>query len=169
MNRPVRSLVVLAAVLLALSGCAQSPNTAAIVNGTRVTESQIDAISLSASSVVQAQSGAIRKGVLQYEIWGVLARQIAADTNTEITQKDLDGVIAQGTQLTQLADDPRTRPLAENAARLIYLSTVIEKDDFLNRLTAAKIEVNPKYGAWSPNQLAVTGESGSLSVASQLG
>lgn len=169
MNR-VRPLVLLAlAGLLALTGCTPPPNTAAIVNGQRVTESQIDAGVAAAARVVDADPAQIRGGVLQYTIWGVLARQIAADTKTPLTNDNIDGVIGGSPQLTLLAADSGTQALARDAASLVYLSNTVPRDAFLASLASAQITVNPRYGAWAPDQLAVTGESGSLSVASQLG
>lgn len=169
MKRLASSLVVIALAAVALTGCVPAPNTAAMVNGTRITESKIDVDSVATAQALGADPNQIRGGVLQYQIWGVLARQIAAETNNPITEDQLQAVIAGGPQLAQLAANPGTQSLARDAASLIYLSTVVERNAFLARLSEAKIEVNPRYGSWSPNQMAVTGDSGSLSVPSQLG
>ena len=152
-------LVAVVAGLLALSGCSTpGGNIAATVNGAPITVTQLD----TTVAAVARENAA----VLTMSIRGAMARVIAAENGVEINGQGRIAALAANTQISGYAkflDDPQARSFAEDAADLSLVLNKVGADAFLARAKQIPVQLNPRYGSWSVDQLTVATSGGQLS------
>ncbi|MFT3860592.1 hypothetical protein [Micropruina sp.] len=159
-------LAALVAGLLALAGCSTPAGTvAATVNGTVISSAQLDAVTTAVGRADAAKAD-LNEAVLTMAIRGELARVIAKEQAIEITRQGQVEALAANTQISAYAkflDDPDAASFAEDAADLSLVLTKVGAEAFVARAQQITVQVNPRYGAWSVDSLAVDQTAGQLS------
>lgn len=159
-------LTVVVAGLLALAGCTTpGGNVAATVNGVPISVAQLDT-TVSAVASDTAPRDELNAAVLTMAVRGQMARVIAAEQGIEINGQGRIAAIAANTQISGYAkflDDPQARVFAEDAADLSLVLTKVGAEQFLARAKQIPVQLNPRYGSWSIDQLSVVSSGGQLS------
>jgi len=159
-------LVAVVAGVLALSGCSTpGGNIAATVNGAPITVTQLDT-TVAAVARESAERDQLNAAVLTMSIRGAMARVIAAENGVEINGQGRIAALAANTQISGYAkflDDPQARSFAEDAADLSLVLNKVGADAFLARAKQIPVQLNPRYGSWSVDQLTVATSGGQLS------
>lgn len=147
-----------AAVAL-LAGCSPTPGTALIVEGTRYTERQIDEMVAGCAEALEVPVDQIRRaGVV-----GTLALGGVFDTfDAEITDEQIKEAAAQmGSQ--QLFAVESCRPLALADTKIQMLGS-LDQQAVMAGAAELDVQLNPRYGQWTPESPNLIDPSGSLSV-----
>ncbi|MDR0416337.1 MAG: hypothetical protein LBH76_03290 [Propionibacteriaceae bacterium] len=165
--------ILLAAAALAafaLGGCAQgaaSPTVAAEVDGTVVTEADLTAAT-EAFNAVMAANGVptgTPANVLSMAVRGVVAEKAEAAVGLSVTETDVsDRLNALG---QALFTNPTTKNLVVGTIKLQLLQELVqgktaETTAFISVLVETDVKVNPRYGSWYVDQLAVADQTGVL-------
>lgn len=152
--------------LLALAGCSTpGGNIAATVNASPITVAHLDS-TVAAVARDTAQRDELNAAVLTMSIRGAMARVIAAENGIEINGQGRIAALAANTQISGYAkflDDPQAKSFAEDAADLSLVLTKVGADAFLARAKQIPVQLNPRYGSWSVDQLSVAPTGGQLS------
>ncbi len=162
MKKAPRTMAVVAVSLLALVGCSYSPADAAVVDGIRVTDAEVQATAPVLAPLLQTPSNAAPI-VVQSEVQGVIAERLGAAKGIPLTDAARQPVIAADPALTTLAKDPASAAFAARLANLQIVVQAVGDQELLTACNAAQVEMNPRYGAWSPDQCAITVDLGGLS------
>ncbi len=149
MSRPLRAIAALAITGLLLAGCSTPPNTAAVVNGERITETEVaDAWLALEPAVAEGVGPAI---VLESLVQNALLAPVAAEFGMTASAEDIANfadTVYQGA-----APDPFPEGLT-NVLGFIILANQLNssplsaeiQDAYLIALQDADIEVNPRFG-----------------------
>lgn len=153
--------------LLALTGCAGSPQTAAQVGDRRITESEVSQIAwaLADASADKTDTPAgYNATVVTLMIQSELAHAAIVESGITIADADRQALYASNPELGKLATAPATAAFMQRYADL-YLMAPNEaaKAAFTKIVQNTLVVVNPRYGSWDPAQLELTGTGGSLS------
>jgi hypothetical protein len=142
-----------------VGGCAHAPSTAATVNGTTITTSDLDSAYHGARRVSDQITKEQTASVL---IQGTVASQIAHRRHIKLT----DGLREK--QLNQkLLEKPDSRRFGYHLADVQIVGKKIGNKKLANKIAHAHVVVNPRYGSWKPKKsVNVLPSSGSLSQAS---
>ncbi len=160
----VRSVLVAAsAATLVLTGCAQSPTSAAVVGGTSITESEVDQAFTAATKLQAVDQANLRLAIVNNEIVGLVAEKAAADKGIALTDGARRPVIAAQAVLTQLQADPSSTPFVTRAANALVVAQTLGAEGWLEACSATVVTANPRYGTWSRQLCSLDGSSGSLS------
>jgi hypothetical protein len=151
---------------LALGGCAGSPQAAAYVGNTQISQAGVDAVSKAIVEAGAAETTSVaRNVVVQIKIQNEIAKQAAARANITVTDAQRQQLLAQNTALDPLLKNPETRDFT-----IDYVNTAVILNSDAGKKAATEVigdtsvRVNPRYGTWDPQQLALAeGSSGSLS------
>ena len=160
-----RSLATLSVAGLLLVGCAAgTPSTAAVVNGTSVTESEVTRWANGCAPAFQSTAAAVRPSMVNAALQGALADTIAASKNITIT--DADRVRGAGSMQDAdlLMKDPDCADAVLAVSSLIFVADKLGTEAFTQAIAEAQVEVNPRYGTWSAASVGLSGASGSLSA-----
>ena len=165
--KSVRWLVaVLAATLLALTGCSTpSASEAAIVNGQPITVAMVED-TVSAIGGTSTEAGALADAhatVLSYAIRGEVARSIAAEQNIQLTGDPRTAVLSANPNLAKYADNPATSGFVTDVVDTTIVVNQVGEEAFLAKVAQADVRVNPRYGSWSVESAAVNTSGGQLS------
>lgn len=161
-----------AAALAMFAGCSPSPATAIELNGHKVSESTVTRYAKGctkllgpASAANQYTDGDVRRVVVSYVGEGMIADQLARDYSVTVSDSDLSQAKqALGSSAGLLADADCAE--AVNGQLKLTALVLAAKDKNVQKDAAGLAPVvNPRYGAWSPNDFAVAG-TGSLSKLS---
>lgn len=153
------ALGVLTLVLALTTGCAGVyPDAAAVVNGTTIPESDLDAVAKDLQPYLQPGQSLPRQNVLTALIVQpfVADRLKASNTMVSLDQaaNELHRAAAQGRSLDASAVGPQewSRPTKALAQAQIGLETLsaAERDRVADAIAKAKISVNPRYGEFEP-------------------
>lgn len=162
-----------AAAVLALSGCAgANPQSAAYVDGSPISQSQVDAIAgvLADSTETDDRPAGFAPTVLQILIQSKLVGRAAAEKGLSVPTTDRDAAIAGDATLSALSKNPVTTDFIRNYVDTsLLLQTEAGQAAALEVAERADIVVNPRFGTWDESQLALAqGSSGSLSEVAPL-
>ncbi len=117
-----------------------------------------------ANAQVAAAPGKYRLVVVGVTIQGRLAGDVLKETGTTITDAQRAQVLSTDPGLTALTANPTTKDLMAGLADAQILFNTSAGLTAGQELAAkATVELNPRYGTWTPSQLAPTG-NGSLSM-----
>ncbi len=170
-RRAVRLGAVAVATALALVGCGRAPSTAAEVGGTTISNAELESAIEGTVGVLGEQEG-LGTDVLTTLVRGaavdeVVARSVAAGRDElVISQAERNTFMASQPGVQRLAEVPAAAPVADALADFTILQQRMGSEDFVTAITAVPVEVNPRWGAWQPEQAAVAGGGGALSVES---
>ncbi|MDR0990270.1 MAG: hypothetical protein LBL92_02750, partial [Propionibacteriaceae bacterium] len=180
--RRTRILVtsLLLAVTVVLSGCVQSPRTAAVVNDYIITEAEVTAATEVYQRVVEelnlAEGAAIgpadiRLTVLGWLIDGVIAAEVSQVTDEIVSDAEVEELASQYSDAPLLLADSGSRGAMAGELRwaLLWNRTsqgVISQEAVVSVVTGLEVELNPRYGTWSSDQLRPT--NAGLGVAASL-
>lgn len=163
MNKAVRSLVAVAVTAVALVGCAQNPNHAAIVEGVTITEQAVTQATAAVVAAFDAPASEARTFTVNRLIQGVVAESIARDNGIAVTEEDRAQVVAQQPQLAALAAQPGGEGLVSDWVDIIVVAQSLGNEKLVAELAKHEVILNPRYGQWDPTTGSTTG-TGSLSV-----
>ena len=152
------------AAALALSGCASSPSSVAVVDGTMITEREVSEANAVVASVIGADERQTRKKVALDFIMGAAAAQVAERTGVTITDADRAALIATDQAATRVAQDPAGRAWADAASTNILLIQQLGEEKVRAELEAVDVQVNPRYGSWDAQVLGLTEGTGTMST-----
>ncbi|MFD1717152.1 hypothetical protein [Georgenia deserti] len=151
-RRGVRTVVALAACGAVVAGCSAQPGTAAVVNGTRITESQVDAATrdwntISAQPVSLSQ---VAHTLVQAELF----EPIATDAGYGYSDQQVEQALSQAATSQQMQPPEEYSEAAIDLGRFILqqgdISQSQDAQDLLTRLQQATdqaaLEMNPRYG-----------------------
>lgn len=144
-----------AVAALALTGCTPPPSTAASVEGVRIPTETVTVtgdklVSLGANPAVAYKQAAFDL------MLGEASRQIAAQTGTPVGDDERAAILARDPNAQTMADSPQGRAWAEAVSTTYVVLERVGDDDFASRLGDLDIEVNPRYGTWSPDRITLT-------------
>ncbi|MCL2653851.1 MAG: hypothetical protein FWD63_08725 [Propionibacteriaceae bacterium] len=169
MKRKARVLAALlaAASVLAFSGCSVRAQTAFTVDGEVTTMTQVnDTINGCAAAFGEQPSTLSAPSVTDAMIVAQLSRVIAQEQKTQTSDADLTSMIQNG-QMPGLSPDFLTDPTCADLAVGLALQALLVfqmgTDPFLAAVQNHAVAVNPRFGAWNPDDLTLSG-SGSLSM-----
>lgn len=169
------SMAVLGVVLamVALTGC-QSPKAMAYVNGTQVSAQQYEQTVAGLNELGQPLTPEDRGGVATNLIQFEIVRQLGADLGITIPQDQQDAALAdQVSQAAQAGVELKGGSL-EYYRQYTEATLLIQKagqEAAAKALQSAEVKLNPKYGAWGPDQqgsmVALPGKGSLSSSAAQ--
>lgn len=148
------------AALLVLTGCAQSPSTAAVVGGVVLPESEVDQATPRVSQLVQGNG---RLTTVYLEISGMVATKVADAKNIPLTDADRQMVFGQNRSAAALASDPTTALVANRFADTVLVVQKLGEDGWYEACSKVSVTLNPRYGSWSKEQCAPDGDPSVLS------
>lgn len=163
MKRPLRLLAAAAVVPFALGGCAQHSGAAASVNGTGISEAQVDAATTQLAQLAQGDPRNYRLGVVNAGIRGAVAERLAADNGISLSDAE---------RAKAMADLPQFEPMKSTEDGTVFwnalannrvVTLALGEDKLLSQCAALNVQVNPRYGSWIPQACSLAGDSGSLS------
>ena len=158
----------LALALVALSGCAGAePGVVAYVQGTRITQAQLDqAVTAASESLGQEIPPA---NVLNALIGGELSARIAVDRSIPLDQGEQEALIRES-QFAPLLDRPDGRPLAFDLADQNVVFTQLGAEGYGAEVSGRDVVLNPRFGQLDPATKTIAeNSSGSLSVPAAQG
>ncbi|MBA8794579.1 hypothetical protein FHX74_002198 [Friedmanniella endophytica] len=169
MNRTTgrRRWSVVSALLVAgvlVSGCTESPDAAAVVDGSKISRSTLEQ-SVTAAGEVLAGSGNTlsRDQVLTVLIQGEIAEHVAQQQGITITDADRDAELSE-----QALSVPAARDFVYDVADTSIMTKRLGEQQFAKLIAGSDVVVNPRYGSWQPGQsVTVIAGNGSLSQVLQ--
>jgi len=112
----VGALVGVVVVTLLMAGCAKAaPSVVAYVDGSTITQQQLDDGLQGVSSILQEGQSVSSPAVVNAMIHGIIAEQIAAANKITITDGERDALI-KNSNLAGLLNVPKGRPIAYDVA-----------------------------------------------------
>ena len=165
--KPVRAAVSALALVLALllGACAQdsgSPGTGMVVNGVAIPARTIDRLTAAVERVIHGSRGDALDIVISNLVVGQLADQTIRERNLDITQADVDAVIAKS-RMREVAADPQANPVAQAYGRWTVVTGHLTEQDQIDLGSHLTVTLNPRYGVWDMQGFRVDQAPGSLS------
>lgn len=154
MTRRIRTAAALAALVVAVSGC-QTPGTAAVVNGERISDRDVSAVisDLGANPALPAIAPA---DVVPYLAYEKLLSQLAEDFNFTLSDEQVTTAFNQAMEangaptLDPATTDPATVDFLRTQSYIDTVTTLPNAEEvqaaFGPMVEAAEIEINPRYG-----------------------
>lgn len=160
-----RVIAPLAGVVL-MAGCSMpAPSVAAKVGTDVITEKTVTQIAEGCSKLLQAEPNALRLDIVRMLMQGSIARQVAAAEKIDVSATAKDTLLAQAPQMAALKDDPQCANIAEAFATVqVTVASLGGEAPLIAKGGELSVELNPRYGVWSPKTLAMAG-TGSISQA----
>lgn len=154
----------LAVAGIALAGCATpSGGTAMQVNGARVSLRDLDRSADDCARLTKSTKDAVRGGVANMYLQGLIAEQLAARDGLTITDADRT---AQATkdQATPLMDGGACQQAVTKWLSIRVLENKMSAEDIIAQAKQLNIQVNPQFGPYKADSIGLPGGSGSLST-----
>lgn len=164
--RALRKLAPVVVGCLALVGCAPSASTAAVVNGSIITEAQLDAASEGCAEVFQTEANQLRLAALNNMVIGRLADQINSANGLELTEGERQQFLQGSAQGQLMLSNDECAKVADGLASYLLGIDRLGREVYATGIEDAKVEPNRRYGAWDPAQGTIGG-SGSLSLPAE--
>lgn len=168
------ALALVAAVLV--GGCAQTPDTTAVINGVVIRENTVDDLTSQLVPIATADRATVRSSIVSALVLGEVARQVAAQQRIDLGTPDTTALSANPGNAALLATPAGQRYFADAYAWASLYAQVATKDAQGNvdttalqgDLRAESVVLNPRYGAWdvaaaASNTGAVSANTGSMS------
>ena len=168
MSKITAKLVALfCAGLLALAGCAGSPQTAAQIGDYRISEAEVAPIAAALAEVSTEKTdtaASFKSTVLTLMIESELAQTALVASGITIADADRKSLYASNEQLSKLASEPATAEFMHRYADLYLLAQSDAGNTAFTKVAQeTKVVVNPRYGSWDASQLKLVDTGGSLS------
>lgn len=157
----MKKLGLLAIAALALTGCS-SPATAVVVNGTEITERQIDRISEGCSTVYANTANDLRRDVVNNMLLGELGASVARANGVQITEAERLQFLQTTTAGQTMLGDDECAKMADGLAMYLLAMDRVGQEAFVAAAQEVEVTLNPRYGVWDSAQGSVAG-TGSLS------
>lgn len=162
-SRPLIALVALALAAGSLTGCSKSPATAATVNGTTITRSQLQQSLSGANQILGAGNELSSAQVLTVLIQGVVAEDVATQRGLTITDTERNAKLSAPALAVSAA-----RPFVYDVADANIVAAQVGEAELTRSIKSASVVINPRYGTWQPSSsVAVVAGTGSLSQVLQ--
>ena len=158
-------IIPVVAAALALGACSPSASTAAVLGGEVITEASVDAALAGCAEALSIDtSQLVRQGAVQTMALASVFDSVVAQFG-EFTDEQVEelGTSQGGQQADMLANEDCHR-LALDSVKVSLLGQ-LDQQVVTQALTAADIEVNPRYGRWNPTSQNLF-DSASISVSS---
>lgn len=141
MTRLRAALTALAlAVTVLLTGCSQgAPTTTAIVNGSTISESTVDAATTQYLALAGGDWSTTRALVARQYVLGTASRQVAADKGIPLSTAKSD---------TKIATYPQIAELIALGDDLGDVKKALSTDEFAAAMNGVGVTLNPRYGSW---------------------
>lgn len=156
-------LAAIVAGLLALAGCSNpGAGVAATVNGIDISPARIE----NAVRAIGATPGQLAEPhaiVLTWAIRGEVARRIAAEQGIQLTGAPRTEMLTGNADLARYADVPDAGDFVTDVIDTNLVVNRVGQDGFRAKVSAAQVQVNPRYGSWSVQAGAVNPAGGQLS------
>lgn len=162
-------LIAPAAALALVAGCSTSPTTALSVNQTSVSESTVldtTKSCLTGLGIPLEFAGANKVPTINNMLRGVMADQIAKDEGVQITDSQAEQLAQQSlpAEAQGQLNSPECKQMTLGAARFSLLIQQLGQETMMAAVRRLDVVVNPKYGAYDPEQGQIVQDStGSLS------
>lgn len=156
-----------AAVAL-LAGCSPTASTALQVNGTTITENQIDSYARGCAEALGIDEGQIlRKALVQTVLMGEIMSPLLTDAG--VTDEQVDAYAAQqGGETAALIKNEECRPFGRTNLRVAIVSQTLDQATWTQLLDKSTVTLNPKYGRFDPEGTqSILTDSGSISIAAE--
>lgn len=151
----------IAAVAL-LGACSPMPSTAAVVEGTRISEADVERTVVGCAAAVNVEPAQVKRGVIaQILTMGEVSKYLLADAGVE--EAMVDQIAAQDDSSKQMLANVDCAPLVRAQGWQTLLSQAAGAD-ILDQIAAVDVQLNPRYGTWAPSSQSLFLESGSMSV-----
>jgi len=162
-HRRTAAAVLVALATLGLAGCANaSPSVAAYVDGTQITQKQLDEAVAGVQQTVEQGQQVSPQAVLDALVHGAIADHIASSNNIVVTDADRDAAL-RGSNLEPLLPIPAAKAVAYDVADQQLVAQQVGSQPYLDQVAKQQVTVNPRYGVLDPQQkLIITDRSGSL-------
>jgi hypothetical protein len=149
--------------LLVTGACAKAdPSVAAYVDGSKITQRQVDDAVEGVSAILQEGQSVSQQAVVNAMIHGVIAEKLAAANKITITDGERDALI-KNSNLAGLLNVPKGRPIAYDVADQQIVSDKLGGAAYLAAVAKQPVTVNPRFGVLDPNQKTIiTDKSASL-------
>ena len=163
------ALVLTATVLL--SGCAQTPDTTAVVNGVVIRERNVEemAQALVSTGAVASYRDA-RLSAARELIGGEVAREVARKEGISLAPADIATLASTYPAYAPFLSTAIGREFATDNANAVQVSST--DSDWATKFAALPVQLNPRYGSWLDyvadlaSPAGSPAPTGSLSVAS---
>jgi len=148
-SRAFRAVAVLLGATLALSACGTQPGAAAIVDGTAISDKDVQTVSLQVNKLAQGQQELSSSNVLLSLILAPYVLAEADRTGKRVADSQARKV------LKKVADPaPSTMEFVRMQLSLQSLDQA-SRTSILTKLGKAKITINPRYGTFDAKQVAL--------------
>jgi hypothetical protein len=142
-------------IVLATAGCAKAdPSVVAYVDGSEITQQQVDDAVAGVSSILQEGQQVSQAAVVNAMIHGVIAEKLAAANKITITDGERDALI-KNSNLAGLLNVPRGRPIAYDVADQQIVSGKLGSEAYLAAVANEPVTLNPRFGVLDPNQKTI--------------
>lgn len=158
----IRVVTAVAAVAL-LGACSPMPGTAAVVNGTTISEADIDrALVGCAEALGTTKDAFVRQGAVQTMALGSIFDKLASDFGGFDDAKVDELGKQQGGDQAAMLNNEDCRPLARQSIKVGLLQQ-LDQNAIMAAFKTADVQLNPRYGRWNPTDTSIFGSS-SISV-----
>jgi|RhiMethySRZTD1v2_1073278.scaffolds.fasta_scaffold04872_12 hypothetical protein len=142
-------------IVLATAGCAKAdPSVVAYVDGSEITQRQVDDAVAGVSSILQEGQQVSQAAVVNAMIHGVIAEKLAAANKITITDGERDALI-KNSNLAGLLNAPKGRPIAYDVADQQIVSGKLGSEAYLAAVASEPVTLNPRFGVLDPNQKTI--------------
>ena len=143
------------AIVLATASCAKAdPSVVAYVDGSEITQRQVDDAVAGVSSILQEGQQVSQAAVVNAMIHGVIAEKLAAANKITITDGERDALI-KNSNLAGLLNVPKGRPIAYDVADQQIVSGKLGSEAYLAAVANEPVTLNPRFGVLDPNQKTI--------------
>ncbi|MDR1077767.1 MAG: hypothetical protein LBL55_03750 [Propionibacteriaceae bacterium] len=175
MTKTVAALTV--AAVMALAGCAQGasgPGSAAVVGGAVISEQDV---SQTTDAVVRLlrESGLgepvdhLRSVVVAWTVQSEIVRATEQHFGVVLSEADRQAAAQTQADVQLMLSDPVTRSMVMGPVDLYLLNAMVQAGQFpgdaaqlADFIQSVAVEINPRYGVWLPQELAVSGMAGGV-------
>ena len=142
-------------IILLTASCAKAaPSVVAYVDGSTITQDQLDDALDGVSSILQEGQSVSSPAVVNVLIHGIIADKLAAANNITITDGDRDALI-KNTNLAGLLNVPNGRPIAYDVADQQIVAGKLGSEAYLAAVAKEPVTLNPRFGVLDPNQKTI--------------
>lgn len=165
----MKKFAVLAAAVLALTGCAgANPQVAAYVDQQAINQSEVDKVSKVLADLSEDQTdgpGAFNTAVVSIMIQSRIGMRLAQEKSIQVTQAQRQEFFASSALLTALAANPLTVEFMNGYADVAVIArSPVGSSGLIEQARRTEVRLNPRLGQWDAQSVSVvTDSSGSIS------
>jgi len=156
-SHAVRAAALVCSLVITLftASCAKAdPSVVAYVDGSRITQEQVDDAVDGVSSILQEGQQVSQAAVVNALIHGVIAEHLAAANKLTISDGERDALI-KNSNLAGLLNVPKGRPIAYDVADQQIVSNKLGSEAYLAAVAKQSVTLNPRFGVLDPNQKTI--------------